>query len=172
MIVTSATLRGSDLILSLANPLDAGKVLSKFNSGNYELRRIDQKRSLDANAYAWVLIYKIADKMGLPPDDVYRQYIRDLGCKVTLTTVTAEDAPLEMDSFVSGHIGRQVLWDDHSVPGYVVLHKKYGSSNYNRAEMARFIDSIVQDCEALGIETKDQGYIDSLLGKWGDGDEH
>jgi hypothetical protein len=38
--------------------------------------------------------------------------------------------------------------------------------------MARFIDSIVQDCEALGIETKDQGYIDSLLGKWGDGDEH
>lgn len=168
MIITSASLRGSELILSLANPIEGGKIISKFNSGNYELRRVEQKRSLDANAYAWVLIYKIAEKMGLPPDDVYRQYIRDLGCKVTVSTVAAEDAPLEIDSFVSGHIGRQVLWDDHSVPGYVVLHKKYGSSNYSRAEMARFIDCIVQDCEALGIETKDQGYIDSLLGRWGD----
>lgn len=171
MIITSATLRGSDLILSLANPMDAGKVLSKFNSGNYELRRVDKKRSLDANAYAWVLIYKIADKMRLEPVEVYRQYIRDLGCKVTLTTVSADDVELEVDSFVTGHLGRLVDIADHNVSGFCTLHKKYGSSNYNRAEMARFIDSIVQDCEALGIETKDQGYIDSLLGKWGDGDE-
>lgn len=169
MIITSATLRGSDLILSLANPLDAGKVLNKFNAGNYELRRIDQKRSLDANAYAWVLIYKIADKMQLEPVQVYRQYIRDLGCKVTMTTVSADDVELEVDSFVAGHLGRLVDIADHNVPGFCTLHKKYGSSNYNRAEMARFIDSIVQDCEALGIEVKDQGYIDSLLGKWGDG---
>lgn len=172
MIITSATLRGNDLILSLANPLDAGKVLSKFNSGNYELRRIDQKRSLDANAYAWVLIYKIADKMRLEPVEVYRQYIRDLGCKVAVVTVSADDVELEANSFVQGHLGRLVDIADHTVPGYVVMHKKYGSSNYNRAEMARFIDSIVQDCEALGIETKEQGYIDSLLGKWGVGDEH
>lgn len=170
MIITSATLRGSDLILSLANPLDAGKVLSKFNSGNYELRRIDQKRSLDANAYAWVLIYKIADKMRLEPVQVYRQYIRDIGCKVSMVTVSAEDVELEVDSFVAGHLGRLVDIADHNIPGFAVLHKKYGSSNYSRAEMARFIDSIVQDCLALGIEVKDQGYIDSLLGKWGDGD--
>ena len=73
------------------------------------------------------------------------------------------------NSFVQGHLGRLVDIAKHNVPGYVVMHKKYGRSNYNRAEMAHFIDSIVQDCEALGIETKDQGYIDSLLGKWGDG---
>ena len=169
MIITSATLRGSDLILSLANPLDAGKVVSKFNSGDYELRRVQPKRSLDANAYAWVLIYKIAEKMHLEPVEVYRQYIRDLGCKVTVTTVSADDVELEADSFVAGHLGRLVDIADHNVPGFCTLHKKYGSSNYSRAEMAAFIDIIVQDCEALGIETKDQGYIDSLLGKWGDG---
>lgn len=169
MIITSATLRGNDLILSLANPLDAGKVLSKFNSGNYELRRIDQKRSLDANAYAWALIYKIADKMRLEPVQVYRQYIRDIGCKVSMVTVSAEDVELEVDSFVAGHLGRLVDIGDHNVPGFCTLHKKYGSSNYSRAEMAAFIDIICQDCLALGIETKDEGYIDSLLGKWGDG---
>ena len=171
MIITSATLRGSDLILSLANPLDAGKVISKFNSGNYELRRVDQKRSLDANAYAWVLIYKIAEKLCIPPVEVYRNYIRDIGCKVVVTTVDAENVELEVDSFVAGHLGRLVDVADHAVPGFATLHKKYGSSNYTRAEMARFIDSICQDCLAMGIEVKDDGYIESLLGKWGDGDE-
>ena len=37
-----------------------------------------KKRSLDANAYAWVLINKIADALRLPPVIVYKQAIENI----------------------------------------------------------------------------------------------
>lgn len=32
--------------------------------------------------------------------------------------------------------------------------------------MSRLIDNLVQDCKAVGIETKPQAEIDSLLRQW------
>ena len=32
--------------------------------------------------------------------------------------------------------------------------------------MSRLIDNLVQDCKAVGIETKSQAEIDSLLSSW------
>ena len=55
---------------------------------------------------------------------------------------------------------------DARLPNHVTMIKKYGSSNYTTAQMAVFIDQIVQDCHALGIETKEQEDIDSLLDSW------
>lgn len=43
----------------------------------------------------------------------------------------------------------------------------YGSSSYNTAEMSKLIELIVQECKQLGIETKPQKEIDSLLESWG-----
>ena len=37
-----------------------------------------KKRSLDANAYAWVLIGKLADAMRLPPTIVYKNAIQNI----------------------------------------------------------------------------------------------
>ena len=37
-----------------------------------------QKRSLDANAYCWVLLNKLADKLNMPVTDLYRHYIPDV----------------------------------------------------------------------------------------------
>ena len=43
----------------------------------------------------------------------------------------------------------------------------YGSSTYDVPTMSRLIDNIVQDCKALGIETKSSEELESLLGEWG-----
>jgi hypothetical protein len=169
MIITGARLSGNDLILSLVNPVEAGKIVHKFNAGDYEIRPVPKKRSLDANAYAWVLIHKIAAKIQEPAVEVYRRYIRDIGSKVTVVCVQADDVEDEVNSFLFGHIGRMVDIGESKIPGCATIHKKYGSSNYSVREMAAFLDVITQDCMALDIETQDQGYIDSLLGKWGDG---
>ena len=81
MVITSARLQGEELILTLANPAEGAKTAYKFNAGEYELVKAKKKRSLDANAYCWVLIHKIAEKVHEPPVEVYRTYIRDIGCK-------------------------------------------------------------------------------------------
>ena len=43
------------------------------------IKEYRKKRSLDANAYAWVLIGKLADAMRITPVEVYRQAIQNIG---------------------------------------------------------------------------------------------
>lgn len=131
----------------------------------YDLVRHQEKRSLSANAYAWALINKISAKIHEPPQVVYRRYIRDIGGKRSVVVVSREDVELECKTFIEGHLGRLVSVGDE-FHGGVTLVKIYGSSSFSRSEMAAFIDQIVQDAQALGIETKDPGYIESLIGKW------
>ena len=42
-----------------------------------------------------------------------------------------------------------------------------GSSKYDTAEMARFIDGIVQECEELGIETESPDELVRMKREWG-----
>lgn len=123
-------------------------------------------RTKDANSYAWVLIHKIAEKTRREPIVVYREFIRNFSCKTQVTCVMAEDAEDEIRDFVSGHLGRMVDIGESKIPGCVVLHKKYGSSSFNREQMSAFIDIICDACRELEIETKSQEEIDSLIGSW------
>ena len=44
----------------------------------------------------------------------------------------------------------------------------YGSSTYDTKQMSRLIDNIVQDCQAVGIETLTPDKLALLLEEWGD----
>ena len=52
------------------------------------------------------------------------------------------------------------------IPGCTNVILNYGSSTFDRAQMARFIDSLVQDCQAVGIETMEENNLRSLLESW------
>ena len=166
MTITGARVSGSELILTLGNPVEAAHVAYRFKAGEYEIKPVEKKRSLDANAYCWVLIHKIAAKLHEPPVEIYRRYIRDIGCRVSIVCLKEEDVELEIRSFLAGHIGRMADIGPSKFPGYATVHKKYGSSDYTPEEMAAFIDAIVQDCNALDIETKTQEDIEILLQEW------
>ena len=63
---------------------DLGKamaVIRKHKDRLYdlEIKEHRKKRSLDANAYAWVLINKIADALRITPKEIYRQAIQNIG---------------------------------------------------------------------------------------------
>ena len=49
----------------------------------------------------------------------------------------------------------------------VVIRAYYGSSTYNTKQMARLIDSIVEDCKAVGIETLTPATLDAMKDAWG-----
>lgn len=124
------------------------------------------KRSLDANAYAWAMIHKIAYVIREEPVITYRKLIRDFSCKTKVTCVKAEDMESEIQEFTQGHFGRMVDIGDSRFPGYVVLHKKYGSSSFDTAQMSAFIEIIQNQCRELGIETEDPNKIKSMLEEW------
>ncbi len=163
MRIESARISGSELILTLSNPLEAAREVFKFKPGEYDIVKHRKQRSLDANAYCWTLIHKIAAKVHEPPVEVYRRYIRDLGCKTVVTCVQKDDVETEVQAFLKDHIGRMVDIGESLLPGCATLHKKYGSSDYDVQQMAAFIDSICEDCRALDSETRPVGGSGRLL---------
>ena len=137
----------------------------------YDIVPHREKRSLNANAYAWTLIHKIAAELSrerpTSPETVYRQAVLDLpDIEATFVSVAEIAAPAFIKSWEEGHIGRQCEQYPSDTPGFVILRCVYGSSDYNRQEMSLLLDRLVQDAQALGIETKDPADIESLLNSW------
>ncbi len=136
---------------------------------DYELtiKEHREKRSLDANAYAWVLIGKLSESMRIKPIDVYRQAIRDVGGNYTPCCVREKDVARFIKSWESNGLGWPV--DDlgpSQVPGCRNLAAYHGSSTYDTQQMSRLIDCIVQDCKALGIETMTPEKLALLKEEW------
>ena len=68
--------------------------------------------------------------------------------------------------FTAGHLGRQVEEMPSKLDGCVTLVCTYGSSDYSVQQMSQFIDNLLQDCAALGIDTPEEQRINSLLEEW------
>ena len=130
-----------------------------------KVSRQTKKRSLDANAYAWVLIGKIAEKTNVPKNEVYREAIRDIG-SYEIVCVKEEAADSLRRKWEHNGIGWQTETMLSKLDGCTNVLLYYGSSTYDTEQMSRLIENLIQDCEALGIETKSQAEIDSLLNSW------
>ena len=145
-------------------PADALKWLVCFQSGKeYEIKQIKPKRSLDANAYAWVLLDKLSVALGYPKTELYRRYIKEVGGVSDMVCVRNQAVERLQSEWCKKGLG----WQTDTMPskhqGYTRVILYYGSSTYDRAQMGRLIDLIVQDCTSIGIEVKPQEEIDSLL---------
>lgn len=158
--------RKCHLTLELDGDFTGDYVRLKNSDVDVSIKKWHPARSKNANSYAWFLIDRIAESTREAPTEVYRRYIRDVGCKESIVCVKVEDMQKEIDTFLSGHKGRMVDIADSKIPGCVVLHKKYGSSDYDSKQMAALIDNIYQDCEILGIEKKDKSEIDKMIKDW------
>jgi hypothetical protein len=144
--------------------LDELKSLEKLT---VKLSKFKQKRSLDANAYCWVLISKIAEKTKIPKDEVYRNAIRGIGGNYDVVCIQNKAVESLCSAWVRNGIGWQTDTMPSKLDGCTNIMLYYGSSTYDVEQMSRLIDNIMQDCIALGIETKSQAEIDSLLSHWG-----
>lgn len=132
-----------------------------------EIRKARKHRSLDANAYAWVLIDQIAERTHIKASEIYRNAIREIGG-------VSDDLLMPMDAvepfrqiWQKNGIGNQVeLISADQNTGWVQARVYYGSSTYDTAQMSRLIDSLIQDAEALGIPTITPQEEARMLGKW------
>ena len=128
--------------------------------------KFKKKRSLDMNAYCWVLIGKISQKINIPKEAVYREYIRGIG-SYEIVCVKSEAAESLQAGWKCNGIGWITDTVPSKLPGCTNVLLYYGSSTYDVAQMATLISYIVQDCKELGIETKSDEEIVSLLSSWG-----
>lgn len=131
-----------------------------------EVKPYRAKRSLDANAYFFVLADKLAAKLGTSKEEVYRNAVRDIGGVSEIVCVKNE----AVERLCEGWSKNGIAWQTETFPSKidgctnVILY--YGSSTYTTDQMSRLIDHIVQDCKAVGIETMTPNAIAEMLSLW------
>ena len=151
---------------------DLGKVMNLIRNRkqmryDLEVKEHRKKRSLDANAYAWVLINQIADALRMPPTIVYRQAIQNVGGNYEVIPIKEEAA----DHFKQIWEAKGLGWPcvdmgKSKIQGYRNLRAYYGSSTYDTGQMSQLIDVLVQDCKALDIETMTPDKLALLKEEW------
>lgn len=138
---------------------DAEKIAVKI--GKYRA-----KRSLDANAYCWVLLDKLSEKLNIPKEGIYREAIRDIGGNSE--TVCVQNKAVER--LCSGWSKNGVGWQTETFPskinGCTNVRLYYGSSTYDSEQMKRLIERIVEDCKENGIDTRTPSEIAELVSLW------
>ena len=131
----------------------------------YEIKEHKKKRSLNANAYCWVLMGKIADVIGSTKEEVYRDYIKHKGI-FRLITMNEE----AVDTFIKVWQEKGLGWvcdkSESKYKGMVDVIAYYGTSSYNTKQMTHFIDYVVEEAKALGIETLTPDEIEGLIQAW------
>lgn len=139
----------------------AGKEAISLTVGEFR-----QKRSLDANAYCWVLLDRLAEATGIPKAELYRHYVREIGGNSQTVCIPTQGMEKLREGW--GHNG--LGWVSETFPSKldgctnVILY--YGSSTYDSRQMARLIDNIVQDCREQGIETMTPAELERLKEDW------
>ena len=126
-----------------------------------------QKRSLNANSYAWTLMDKLAEKLRIAKTDIYRSYIKEIGGNNTLVCV--QDAALDdlLRNWEQKGTGWLAETEKSKLDGCTNVRLYYGSSTYDTAQMSRLIELIVQDCKENGIETLTPEELSRMSEEWG-----
>lgn len=123
------------------------------------------KRSVDANAYAWALINQIADELRVPPVVVYKQAIMNVPDNNEILPIKEEAYPKFKQVWEKRGIGWPcVKLGKSKIPGYVNVQAYYGSSTYDTRQFSILLDNLIQDCAALGLDHRSKEEIESLLG--------
>ena len=160
--------RGQKQVLMLELDEDFRANFDELNGSDVEVtvKRWRPKRSLDANAYCWVLIDKLSEKLGIEKAEIYRDAIRQIGGVSDMVCVreTAFDALKRV--WESRGLGWQVERMPSKLPNCVNAVLYSGSSEYDSTQMARLISIVQQSCEEQGIPTMTDEEISTLIGKW------
>lgn len=133
---------------------------------SFKIGRYTESRTKDANRYFWALCEKLAENQNITKIEVYLNSIRDVGVfyddEIEPEKVQRRRKAWEMIG--TGWLTERV---DFSADGNKeVIRFYYGSSSYNKKQMKRLIDNVIQDCQAVGIETRTPEQIANLISLW------
>jgi hypothetical protein len=140
--------------------------LNQKDKLSIEIKEYRKRRSLDANAYFWVLCDKLSEKQGVPKEEIYRSYIKQIGGNCD--TVCIKDKAVE--KLCEGWVRNGIGWLAETFPskleGCTNVTLYYGSSTYDSQQMTRLLDLIIQDCKAVEIPTETPNQIAEMLARW------
>ena len=163
-------LQGGEWLVSFTTRDDPGQMFDDLKDAavKVEVKKASKHRSLSANNYAWVLIDQIAAVTGRTETEVYREAIREIGGVSDFYGMKEAAYESFCEIWTKDHLGRQVeIIPGSAKPGWINVRAWKGSSDFDSAQMARLIDSLIQDAEAQGIPTVPDSEVERMVSQWG-----
>ena len=127
-----------------------------------EIKEKVNKRSLDSNSYAWLIITKIADVINSSKEEVYLQKLIDYG--------QSDKIIIKADAYESIKRSYKYLTIENKFTKNniewleVIIH--HGSSTYSSKEMSVFLNGVVEDAKEIGIDTATPSQIEEYNRLW------
>lgn len=155
--------RKAALTLEINEVLAAQNMFDELNEADKLSIKIDryrERRSLNANNYAWKLLTEIANKLRSNKEDVYLDMLKRYGQSEIVSVLS--HIPIEKYVKYCEEAGESTL------NGKLFKHFKVykGSSEFDTREMSIFLDGIVSEAKELGIQTETPEQIARLKSLW------
>lgn len=146
-----------NIINTLNNYMKANRDLA------VEIKKKSEKRSKDANSYAWHLMQQIGKYLNKSKDDVYIEMLGRYGVFTHIIVKPNVVERVEEGWRLVRNLGEVTINGKSGVQ----LQCYFGSSTYTTEEMSVFIDGIVSECKEMGIETLSDEEINTMKDEWG-----
>lgn len=144
------------------NALNMVDTLENAEKLSIKIDRFREKRSLNANNYAWKLITEIGNVTRQGKDEVYLAMLKRYG-QGELISVLAHIP-------IGGYIKYYEEAGESTLNGKLFKHYRVykGSSEFDTREMSIFIDGVVSEARELGISTDTPDQIAKMKALWGE----
>jgi len=163
----NVTARGAEITLTTDDRrIDISRLREATAKGkqlSVEIKQHRKRRSLNANAYLWVLLGKMAEVLRTDKDELYLMMLERYGVYTHI--------------IVKPHVVEQVKaqWRTVRELGEVTVNGQkgiqlqcyFGSSTYDTKQMSVLIDGVVSECQELGIDTLPPDEIQMMKNQWG-----
>jgi len=118
------------------------------------------KRSLNANAFLWLLCNELGNKLRLSKEEIYLNSLRHYGQSEIVSVISTAN--------VKGIFKYYDELGQGEVNGKAFTHYKVykGSSEYDTSEMSILLDGVVEEAKEQGIQVLSASEIDLLKREW------
>ena len=127
-----------------------------------EVKEYREKRSLNANNYAWKLLTEIANVLRSSKEEIYLQLLKRYGQSELISVLS--HVP------IGNYIKYYEEAGESKLNGKDFTHYRVykGSSEFDTREMSIFIDGVVSEAKELGIQTETPNQIAEMKARWGE----
>jgi hypothetical protein len=139
------------------------EVLTKGHQLSVEIKQWRQRRSLDANAYLWVILNEMASAIGTSKDELYLEMLSRYGVFTHVVVKPNVAERVKQEWRTCRELGEVTVNGKSGIQ----LQCFFGSSTYDSKEFSTLLNGVISEAKELGIDTISESEKQRLLSGWG-----
>ena len=128
-----------------------------------EVKQYRIRRSLDSNAYLWVLLGELASVLKTSKDEVYLQMLDRYGVYTHIVVKPNVVDRVKQEWKTTRELGEVTINGQTGIQ----IQCYFGSSTYDTKEMSTLLEGVVSECKELGINTITPKELEIMKQQWG-----